>query len=40
MSDGAPPHFSCHLHAFLEREFQIVGKEEGDQFPSPLILQI
>jgi len=19
--DGAPPHFTCHVHAFLDREF-------------------
>jgi len=34
-SDGAPPHFSLHNLAFLDRSFLIVGQEAEDPFPSP-----
>jgi len=37
-SDGALPHFS-HVHAFLDRQFLIIGQEEGNPFPGPLLLQ-
>jgi hypothetical protein len=38
--DGAPYHFSCHVHAFLDRNFLIIGYEEGDKFLGLLVLQI
>jgi len=37
--DGAPPHFCHRFVAFLDRSFLIVGLEEGDPFPGPLVLQ-
>jgi len=30
---GAPPHFSCHVHAFLDREFPDHWIGRGDPFP-------
>jgi hypothetical protein len=36
--DGAPPHFYHLVRAFLDRDFLIVGQEEEDPFPDPLLL--
>jgi len=38
--DGAPPHFSRCVCVFMDREFLVIGQEEGNPFPGPHILQI
>jgi hypothetical protein len=40
--DGAPPHFSHCVCAFLDREFPVcwIRRWWGDPFPGPLILQV
>jgi len=38
--DGAPPHFFCHVCAFLDREFPDPWIGRGGRFSGCLALQI
>jgi len=38
--DDVPPHFSCHVCAFLDREFPVYWIGRGEPFPGPLVLHI